>query len=344
MGNLRLALAPFLENKEGLAEAIVTVVVLGFVLLVGPYYVLFGRGRGRERSKCDALRVERVRPEARLPEAPSARSLGYTLHSAEGGVIAPGSHAGVRTGLRIGVPEGHVGLVVTVRPVGGFAHLQVLPSLLHPDSLEEVALTVTNCNATTEAVIEVGDPIAHLTLLCAARPPLHVTTFDVSRSRFTLVKRLTRMVWVLLKRRLHEMWLWALARSKVMATVVAIVAKATVMPLDTEDDPPGPTTTLSSVEEEYEEDKEEAALESNEAREVASPASPTSPVSSTNGGPVVTSDDWTPSLNTPSSDQESSPEAWRRRGRRRRNASTVAEISATSATPTDDAVESSSAS
>lgn len=210
MGNLRIALAPYLANKEVLSEAIVTTTALGLLLLVCPYYALFGRARAPARSHRSAtqgqpLRVERVRSSARLPERPSSHTLGYTLYSAEERTVAPGAHTAVRTGLRIGVPEGHVGLLVTVRHAGSFADFQVMPSLLHPDSLQEVALTVTNCGVATHAV-ETGDPIAHLTLLCAAAPPIDLSRIDFPKRRFVVVNRIGRIVWCVLANYASTAW------------------------------------------------------------------------------------------------------------------------------------------
>ena len=364
MGNLRAALAPYLANKEALAETIVTTAVLGLLLLVGPYYAFFGRGRTHGRSRAtatrgDALRVERVRPHARLPECPSTRALGYTLCSAEEGTVAPGAHAVVRTGLRIAVPEGHVGLVVTVRPAGAFAHLQVVPSLLHPDSLEEVALAVTNCSTTTEATLEVGDPIAHLTLLCAACPPVVVTTFDSTRGRFVVVERLVRAVGLLFTLRVRRGWrrvlcLWRDAPSP-SASVPRLllperrrVEVAAPLPCVREEDddddverevpslsalsalPPLKGEAFEAIEAGAMETPTIPAPEATEryidAAEYPRPPSPISPT-----GPIVTREDWVLGERGMEFDgRDTSPEIWRKggRARRRRNASIIEATSA----------------
>ena len=326
-----MALAPYLANKEVLAEAIVTTVVLGLLLLVGPYYALFGRARTRGRSHAtatrgDPLRVERVRPEARLPERPSSHTLGYTLYSAEGGTIAPGRHAVVRTGLRIGVPEGHVGLIVAVRPAGAFADLQVAPALLHPDSLQELALAVTNCSAETEAAVEAGDPIAHLTLLCAAAPPLLVTTFDSDRPRFVLLKRLVRMGWRLLVARAHEAWAKAVRRWKGPPPNFTSSHR-------TPAEPAMPCVKEGVAAEEVDSEESKAAEawadvpDASDASDASAPsaAAPTSPISPP-AGPIVHvewTNEWSEGPSTSSNERYASPEVWRKGGRRRRNASTA---------------------
>ena len=359
MGNLRIALAPYLANKEVLAEAIVTMVVLGLVLLVGPYYALFGRGRARGRShtaatRGDPLRVECVRAGARLPERPGSRTLGYTLYSAEEGTIAPGRRAAVRTGLRIGVPEGHAGLVVALRPAGAYADLQVAPALLHTDSLQEVALVVANCSADAEAAIEVGDPIAHLTLLCAAAPPLVVTAFDSSRPRFVLVKRLVRVAWRLLAARMDRAWVRAVCWWKgpppaAPARTTSATTSSSPPPHRTLETPAlacvkeeenAVATETAAVEEEGAEDEEAEDEEGAPAAEtptepsvfekstaVEAPATLESAATQDfvwYRGRIMPEDPPTKWLDehSPLDERCAPPEIWRKGGRRRKNAST----------------------
>jgi len=247
--------------------------------------------------------------------------------------------------------------------------LQVAPALLHPDSLQEVALVVANCSADAEAAIEAGDPIAHLTLLCAAAPPLAVTTFDTSRPRFVLVKRFVRLAWRLLAARADRAWARAVCRWK--GPPPAAPARAT--PPTTSSPPPShrtlATPALACVNEEEEAAPERAAAEeAATAAEAPAAETPTEPSVSEKsaaaeapaaseaagtqdfvwyGGRIVSVDPPTQWSDEPSPSDErgASPEIWRRGGRRRRNASTpsaAATYSTAAASPTAYATSSAS--
>lgn len=304
-----MALAPYLANKELLAEAIVTTVVLGLLLLVGPYYAFFGRGRARTRShttatRGDPLRVECVRPGARLPERPNSRTLGYTLYSAEEGTVAPGRIVVVRTGLRISIPEGHVGLVVEPVAAGAFPDLHVAPTLLHPDSLQEVILAVANRSAEREAALEIGDPVAHLTMLCAAAPPVLVTTFDADGPRFVPAKRLMHLIWRLLKVRAHQIWLKALCWWKGPLSPPSFSPAQLAPPLPSSPSKrlaAEPTTSPIKEAVDNDADSQQPAPENEKESDLSGAQRP---------------------RNSSSSERSASPEVWRTGGRRRSKAST----------------------
>ena len=57
------------------------------------------------------LRIERLVPEAALPSYAHPGDAGLDLATIEDAVLAPGERRALRTGLRVAVPDGHVGLV-----------------------------------------------------------------------------------------------------------------------------------------------------------------------------------------------------------------------------------------
>lgn len=57
------------------------------------------------------LRIERLVPEAVLPSYAHPGDAGLDLATIEDAVLAPGERRALRTGLRVAVPDGHVGLV-----------------------------------------------------------------------------------------------------------------------------------------------------------------------------------------------------------------------------------------
>ncbi|WP_372789257.1 dUTP diphosphatase [Paraconexibacter sp.] len=116
------------------------------------------------------LRVQRLDPRARLPERAHATDAGYDLRALDGGVLEPGARAMVRTGIAIGLPPGHAGLVL---PRSGLAArsgvaLVNAPGLIDEDYRGELRVLLLNTDREHPFTWEPGDRIAQLVLITPA--------------------------------------------------------------------------------------------------------------------------------------------------------------------------------
>jgi dUTP pyrophosphatase len=116
----------------------------------------------------------------RLTEAaiPPARAYdgdaGYDLYAAEAATIEPGTRADVGTGIAVGVPERHAGLVV---PRSGLAarhgiSLVNAPGLIDSGYRGELRVLLQNNDREESFQVEPGDRIAQLVVLRVEAPDL----------------------------------------------------------------------------------------------------------------------------------------------------------------------------
>ena len=120
------------------------------------------------------LRVRRLNARARLPRRAHAADAGYDLCALEGGVLEPGERASVGTGIAIGLPAGHAGLVL---PRSGLAvrHGVTLvnsPGLIDEGYRGEVRVLLINMDATELFSWDAGDRIAQLVVVTTALPEI----------------------------------------------------------------------------------------------------------------------------------------------------------------------------
>jgi dUTP pyrophosphatase len=125
------------------------------------------------------LRIERLVPEAVLPAYAHPGDAGLDLTTIEDALLAPGERRALRTGLRVAVPAGHVGLV---HPRSGLAARH--------------GVTVANAPGTVDAgyrgellvlLVNLGD--APVTISCGERVAQLVVQ-RVTRTRVVEVERL----------------------------------------------------------------------------------------------------------------------------------------------------------
>jgi dUTP diphosphatase len=102
-----------------------------------------------------------VAGDGRLPERGSEDSAGADLASSEAVVLEPGGRAAVATGIRIAIPQGHVGLVW---PRSGLAIRQgidTMAGVIDADYRGEVKVVLVN-HGSEPVHIAPGDRIAQL--------------------------------------------------------------------------------------------------------------------------------------------------------------------------------------
>lgn len=164
-------------DRPLVVETMSTILVLIFLLVLLPYYLLCGcrrRPNGRW-TKIGALRVERVRKGARLPTRPTQGSLGFDLYAACGGTVSEGTGLFVPTGLRFAIPQGHAGLLF-VNELDKGSHAKPfsftrVDQIIYPDSQSEILVVVTNRTKETYKVRQ-GDVVAHLLIQPVSMPKM----------------------------------------------------------------------------------------------------------------------------------------------------------------------------
>ena len=111
--------------------------------------------------------ITRLSPEARLPTSAHGpeEDAGLDLYSVEEVIIAPGSWAGVGTGLSIAIPSGYEG---QVRPRSGLARRSGITLLNSPGTIDpgyrgEIRVLMIN-HGPEPYTVQPGDRIAQLVI------------------------------------------------------------------------------------------------------------------------------------------------------------------------------------
>jgi dUTP pyrophosphatase len=113
------------------------------------------------------LEVQRLRPDAVLPDRAYAGDAGLDLVACERVTLAPGERASVGTGLAVAIPEGHAGFV---QPRSGLAARNGItivnsPGLIDAGYRGEILVILLNTDTTESFTVEPGMRIAQLVLL-----------------------------------------------------------------------------------------------------------------------------------------------------------------------------------
>eukprot|EP00793_Prasinoderma_coloniale_P002794 PRCOL_00002276-RA len=116
-----------------------------------------------------AMRVHRLRPEAKLPVRGSKGAAGYDLAAAEPTTIAAGGRGIVKTGLAIAIPEG---TYARIAPRSGLAvkkGINTGAGVVDYDYRGEVGVVLFN-HGTEDFEVAAGDRVAQLILERIATP------------------------------------------------------------------------------------------------------------------------------------------------------------------------------
>jgi dUTP pyrophosphatase len=124
------------------------------------------------------LRVQRLRPDAVLPQRAYADDAGLDLTSCERVTLAPGERATVATGLALAIPSGYAGFV---QPRSGLAARHGItivnsPGLIDAGYRGEVLVVLLNTDAAKPFTVEVGMRIAQLVLV--QLPPVELVEVE----------------------------------------------------------------------------------------------------------------------------------------------------------------------
>ena len=120
------------------------------------------------------LQFTRLSDGALPPTQAHKGDAGYDLHAAEAASIPPGGRANVGTGIALGIPERHAGLVL---PRSGLAARHGLslvnsPGLIDSGYRGEVRVLLLNTDRQETFEVQPGDRIAQLVILRVEVPDL----------------------------------------------------------------------------------------------------------------------------------------------------------------------------
>lgn len=124
--------------------------------------------------------IQKIHPAAIIPEYATPGDSGADLYAIERTVIEPGDVAGVRTGIKLRVPEGYE---AQVRPKSGLALKHKLTVMNTPGTIDsgfrgEILVILIN-HGRTAYTIEAGTKIAQL-VLCAVERAEFVEVAEIS--------------------------------------------------------------------------------------------------------------------------------------------------------------------
>ena len=124
------------------------------------------------------LPIQRLRPDAVLPERAYHGDAGLDLAACERVELAPGERAVVCTGLAVAIPEGYAGFV---QPRSGLADRHGIsivnsPGLIDSGYRGELKVILINSDSARAFIVEPGMRIAQLVVLEV--PELELTEVD----------------------------------------------------------------------------------------------------------------------------------------------------------------------
>ncbi len=119
-----------------------------------------------------ALPIQRLRPEAVIPERAYSGDAGLDLSACERVELGPGERAVVGTGLAVAIPAGHAGFV---QPRSGLAARHGItivntPGLVDSGYRGELRVVLLNTDRDHAFVVEPGMRIAQLVVAPVAEP------------------------------------------------------------------------------------------------------------------------------------------------------------------------------
>jgi dUTP diphosphatase len=129
------------------------------------------------------LPIQRLRPDAVIPERAYSGDAGLDLSACERLELGPGKRGVVGTGLAVAIPDGHAGFV---QPRSGLAARHGItivntPGLVDSGYRGELRVVLLNTDREHSFVVEPGMRIAQLVVVPVAEPdPLEVAELPAS--------------------------------------------------------------------------------------------------------------------------------------------------------------------
>jgi dUTP pyrophosphatase len=129
------------------------------------------------------LPIQRLRPDAVIPERAYSGDAGLDLSACERVELGPGERAVVGTGLAVAIPDGHAGFV---QPRSGLAARHGItivntPGLVDSGYRGELRVVLLNTDREHAFVVEPGMRVAQLVVVPVAEPePIEVDELPAS--------------------------------------------------------------------------------------------------------------------------------------------------------------------
>lgn len=92
----------------------------------------------------EGIKIQRILPNAKVPEKQSAGAAGYDIYSTESGQIPPKERRTIRTGLKWSIPSSMLGVVFGRSGLALKKSLEVVDSYIYPDVFDELLVTIIN--------------------------------------------------------------------------------------------------------------------------------------------------------------------------------------------------------
>ena len=123
-----------------------------------------------------SLKIKKLSHRAYLPVRANGR---FVIMASESKTIPPNSSDSVKTGLAIGVPEGHIGRIVAIEKSSRSTAVDILEQLIDSKNRQPLKIVVFNHSSTENLEIIPGRWIASLILEKISTPQItEVLHFD----------------------------------------------------------------------------------------------------------------------------------------------------------------------
>lgn len=113
------------------------------------------------------MRIDVVAEASQLPGYARPGDAGADLRATEAVVLEPGERALVGTGVRVAIPEGHVGLVTPRSGLAARVGLSIVnsPGVIDSGYRGEIKVCLINLDPASPIRLEAGDRIAQLLIM-----------------------------------------------------------------------------------------------------------------------------------------------------------------------------------
>lgn len=123
----------------------------------------------------DAIQIQKLSPDAKLPTYAHATDAGMDLYAAAETAIAPGTRALVGTGIAMAIPAGYVGLVWDKSGLAAKAGLTTFAGVIDAEYRGEISVVVYNSGDEVHT-FRAGEKVAQLLV----QPVMHPKLIEVA--------------------------------------------------------------------------------------------------------------------------------------------------------------------
>ena len=129
-----------------------------------------------------SLLVKALNSNAKIPSRGSSKAAGYDLSSAENAIVPARGRKMIKTGIAIGIPQGHYGRVAPRSGLTLKNGIDVGAGVIDEDYRGEVCVILFN-HSDEDFIVNIGDRIAQLILEKISTPDVEVVNSLESTER-----------------------------------------------------------------------------------------------------------------------------------------------------------------